>query len=903
MFSQALDPTTVTTSDFSMVGPNGVTVAPVSVELGDSNKLVRITFPILSEGNWIFNIDAPLLTNVAGVALGPNTLLTPFVVSAYSAELLGVSGEWDSAANWSGGVIPGISDSILLDVAQTTNVDAADAVASALDLQAGTLSVDSSGVLTVGYNASAETGGVIEVTYNGALNVGGALTLGSGGALQGNGGQINLGALTVNNGGVATISDGVADISGALTLNAGGQLSVGYYAALTGATIVLNGGSIVNAGGTFNGVTIEGPVTFGASSGDFTVVNGLTLTGSGGAGAGSMTLGGNDVINFMDAESLDNATINLSGSGSGIEEEGSYNAFAANGYNQNFAAVLTLGAGVTINASGARTYLQSFYYGNQTIDSKGAINVVSGILDIDPVTFQNEGVITVSNGATLSAQPYSGNGDVGVFDNKAGGQIIVQSGGALTIGLGSTYYSTPHFTVSNEGTITAKSATVTLYDFGDLAAGSGTLNIANSTVNLYGAFTTAELNLLAGHGNTLNIYGTLDNTGQTLDFTSAALAGVTFESGSLVKNGTIIDGSNLNLSGVGLEGVDFKGALTMSGYGQTAYVLDGLTITGADGVSAGAIDVGSGADLYFQGSQMLDNATVILGGNMSLDYTSVTYTYSNGVDSISYTLVDGSTLDDPGVLTLGANLTVNVNGAYAYATIGQGFGTVDNKGVIEETGQDDTLILNPTTFINDGAINVGSSNTLDIQGDSYYVSTFGFTNNGTISVGANGTLGIDASLGPVVNTGTITVNDATLNLTDFANFSNSGTFDVTNSTINLEGNFTLAQYLADAATFAGQNDQVNIGGGTLDNTGATLTAGGNVLALKYGLTIKNGIVDAGAVAFEGGTLDGVTFQGTLDMSASSASVTIADGITLTDFERNGTRRHHDGRLRLSVLLD
>jgi hypothetical protein len=71
--------------------------------------------------------------------------------------------------------------------------------------------------------------------------------------------------------------------------------------------------------------------------------------------------------------------------------------------------------------------------------------------------------------------------------------------------------------------------------------------------------------------------------------------------------------------------------------------------------------------------------------------------------------------------------------------------------------------------------------------------------------------------------------------------------------------------------------------GTLNNAGATLNLGSGAGALKltlvHGDAINNGtIADAGSgMSFAGGTLNGVTYQGTLDMSPSGSWVYITGG--------------------------
>ena len=79
---------------------------------------------------------------------------------------------------------------------------------------------------------------------------------------------------------------------------------------------------------------------------------------------------------------------------------------------------------------------------------------------------------------------------------------------------------------------------------------------------------------------------------------------------------------------------------------------------------------------------------------------------------------------------------------------------------------------------------------------------------------------------------------------------------------------------------------------TLNDTGATLKVGTGTalgtLTLASSGTIQNGtIVDQGSgIAFAGGTLSGVSYDGTLNLSSTSSYVYITNGLTLAGV--NGT---------------
>ncbi len=156
----------------------------------------------------------------------------------------------------------------------------------------------------------------------------------------------------------------------------------------------------------------------------------------------------------------------------------------------------------------------------------------------------------------------------------------------------------------------------------------------------------------------------------------------------------------------------------------------------------------------------------------------------------------------------------------------------------------------------------------------------GIVNNGTINADfAGGTFTIgDVSF---TNAGTINVsNGDTVDISSTA-WSNSGSIDVSGGTLNLGSTFTFAQL----GTLNHTGGIVNVTG-TLNDAGATLHVGtGTVLAtltLVSGGTIENGtIADAGSgLAFTGGTLSGVTYDGTMNLSSTSSYVYVTNGLTM-----------------------
>jgi hypothetical protein len=189
-----------------------------------------------------------------------------------------------------------------------------------------------------------------------------------------------------------------------------------------------------------------------------------------------------------------------------------------------------------------------------------------------------------------------------------------------------------------------------------------------------------------------------------------------------------------------------------------------------------------------------------------------------------------------------------------------GSGTSNHlSGTITASANGGTLTIEPTTFTNNGAIDISN-------GDAVTIEPTNFTNAaaGVISVGAN----------------------STLSLTPGGSWSNEGSITLASgSSLYLGGSFTLA----------GLGTLTNSGGavyieGTFNNAGGTLN-GTNVLgqAVLDGGTVQGGTATpAGLVlSSSGGTLSGVTYDGTLNLSGNYDSVDLASGTAVNNAAGTG----------------
>ena len=801
-FSKPLDESIVTAANFTLVGPGGQPVAPQSIQFRDDDTVVQLTYPQLAFGQYQLDIAAAGVKDRAGDTLGSTVLATNFTVMPFTATWTNAKGgNWNDPANWSSGHIPGLSDSVLID----------------LPLGASVIS---------GAAARAAT---ISIEGGGTLNVTGTLLVP---------GQIDA---------------------------ENGVLQLGSLGAVQSATITSSGGSVVLAGGTLDAVTYQGVLDLSAPTGASVVIrDGITLTGRGGVGPGLIELtGGSSLLHLVGPTTLDNATISIGSSASAPNT-----IFADDG--QGGPTTLTLGSHLTINhvgtSAGGAVALTAASGG--TIVSAATINAdffgrnfvgnsfVGGSITVNGLDFVNQGTVAISNTDSFNI-------DTTEFTNSATGTLSATTGGTLSINASSW---------SNAGAISE----------------------SGGIVNLGGTFTMALLGNFTRSGGTVNITGTLDNTGQTLNVGNGTALGTLTLTGGTIKNGTIHDaelgilapapvpiqylsfGGGEIASGSALDGVTYEGNFDLS-TGASLIIKNGITLTGLDGTGSGSATIGHFGILYFQGSQTLDNATISLNGRL----------YDYEVDGLADTL------------TLGSNLVINDAPGDGPDITGGAFiqEYYDNHGKI----------------INAGTINASAGVGAGVTIGGFRSALFDFTNQGRLSVSNGDTLTIDTASFTNAAGAALSITTGGIASIDAHIWSNAGSISENSGTLNLGGAFTLA----DLGTLTRTGGTVNLTG-TLDDTGTILnvgtgsalgtlilTRGDAPLAISGGPqlaaagadlgpvvsigTIVNGTIGdvGGGLVFDLGILDGVTYQGTIDLSSASAELVITDGITLTGSTGSG----------------
>ena len=694
----------VTLSGVTFAGPLDLG-ASVTLDVTGGLSLLSATGPstlgtIVASGptdSLIFQ-DAETLTNV--IVSAPTTALTigatvPVLALGAAATLAAGHG---------------------LTLAGTTVSNAGTIIASgttaSIDITGGTLinsgliSVAAGGTLALDQGSYAGGGDQLAITNTGSISIGSGstLVLGSTETTQ------QLLALLGSLGG----TDLTVDITGTL-INTGAALDVestGVLSSLVldgdvvGGTVIAGTGSLLVAGGTLDGVTVQGPLTLSGEFANIGLKDGLTLLGSGGTGPGTLDVtGGSASLSILDNRTtLSAATINVA--------DTSALAISASD------SPLAIGTGITLADFG------SVQFASATSISSAATITVTGhsfygspepaLLAFNAPTIVNTGSIHITSTGQLGLDPSSiGYGATKTLDVVNAGSITIDPGAELEVG---------------------------------------------------GVQSTAQLislvNGISQPGVTLDLLGTLANDSQVL-----ALGQGVFD--DVLLAGTIIGGT-LDTPPVGSAGsVAYRDAffetLTVDGplnLGTSSYVGIGgsLTVNTAAGVGPGTITMAGGNNRlrFTDQGETLDNVDILASGFGESVQTAGSFTLGAGVS-----LGVGGNITFSGGYSYGSTSSPFVNaGTIAVSGIFAGLflneTTVVNTGVISiASGGTLSLALGTAAaghdlpFFNSGLVTIGTNAALAIGGvknDAQLLDLLGSISNPGVEVFVQGTL---------INTGSV----------------------------------------------------------------------------------------------------------------------------------------------------
>ncbi|HEY1589338.1 MAG TPA: hypothetical protein VGG00_06340, partial [Rhodanobacter sp.] len=450
-----------------------------------------------------------------------------------------------------------------------------------------------------------------------------------------------------------------------------------YYGTLDLAgTLTTTNGVTIQAGTLDNSGSLGGPVALDAGvlveigSSPFTLDNAVSLNG------GDITWF--DTVTGTASVSVPTGTVIV---GSGAIEDATY---LQPGYVPGTVAPETL-----------PVLLTNF----GTIETSPSVtNGPSPFLSFDNQSLTNDGLIEANNGGVFIA----GN----TFDNAAGATLEGFASFDLSVDT--------QFT--NEGLITDTGGQLQLGEFGTWT-NTGSIIANNATVVLGGNETQADIGALTRTGTTsIELSGTLQNAGTTLDATGTLLHGLTLEGG-------IIVGGTLDPTAFGL----------VLGSNQDSK-LDGVTVINGLTVGAGNVTLTNGTTVYSDNAQTLATITVGTNGTLGFDGTKA---YTIGQDATE----NGGAIVLNGPFTLDSTIT------------GSG-------GLIELGNQFDTT---PTSWVNDGLVQL-TGGTLELDGnetvaqlgsitdtDSTVIFTGGALNNvgGTLNGSDTALLGLQLEGGTI----------------------------------------------------------------------------------------------------------------------------------------------------------
>ena len=833
-------------------------------------------------------------------------------------------GDWDTGANWQGGVKPGPADDAVINISVTNPVthsqNITDAVSSLsvtanapVSLGNGTLQIagtlDSNGSVTIAggtlQNATVTASTTISaannnntlsgVTLDGTLDVSSVfapkMTVTNGLTLNG---TILLGAANGSTSGLLT-AQGTQTWSGSGSILFGGSNTT-TISISTGATLTLGPGLTVHGqSGAINGTFInQGTISAdlaGRLAGS-TANEDLTLIGTGWINQGTLQVENGATLNTVGTWS---STGTISEQGSTLNLGGSFTT-AGLGIFAPAPAVSFNRSGGTVNLTGTLDNSGNIL----PLDSRtGGWNIAGGTIVGGTIATSGGNVLTaVNNSNTLSGVTLDGTVDV---SSNFAPKLAVTNGLTLngTILLGAA-------NGSNVGLLTAQGT--------QTWSGTGSILFGGSDTTTLSISAGATLTLGSGltvHGQSGTISGTFINQGTISADLAGRLVGstanedLTLVGPGWINQGTlqVDNGATLNTAGT------WSNTGTISEQGSTLNLGGSFTTAGLGifaPAPAGSFDR-SGGTVNLTGTLdntgnilPLDNRTggwniaggTIVGGTITTSSGNV-LTAVNNSNTLSGVTLDGTV--DVGSnfapkLTVTNGLTLNgtillgaANGSNVGLLTAQGTQTWSGTGNVLFGGSNTTFLTTSTG----ATLTLGSG--LTVHGQSGTISGT-FINQGTISADLAGRLAGSTADEDLTLIGPGWINQGTLQVDSGATLNTAGTWSNTGTvagqltgTLNLGGTFhtsTLGTINVAPATVKIVGTLINDGTLALtDETGSWVLAANSTI-------VGGTITTSGSAELIGqsqvSVLNGVTLAGTFELMTGGVTIgpTVIGGLTL-----------------------
>jgi fibronectin-binding autotransporter adhesin len=791
------------------------------------------------------------------VVYNPNNVEIETIMLAPTTDSwLGGTDVWSNAVKWSLGTVPGANNDVVIYSGGFDTVTMNFGSSTINSLQLGGIANGTTSELTDGGNAENLTilnGFTVGAT--GFLNLTGASTVTA--ATMSNSGEVYIGSgATIN---LTGQPGGIQDVPAFASWQVYGNFELGGVAntgftnltTIEGTVDLENGQSwTINPVGST--LTIADPIM---SVGALDVGHGTTLTINGavdnsgflstgrfGGGANTLTITGN-LTNEANATFELFGPSDMAGIGGSVNNSGSFDvnngstATIGNGLTNSGTIDLEKGSTLTItgNSSNSGDLYTDFSSGggNNTL-------TITGTLD-------NTGLVWLKGAGDKASIS-------GIVTNELDAEIFAFGGSKATMA-----------GLSNAGTVDVEGGSTVqvngdatnsgnLYTNQQGAGGNNTMNIigmltngATGTFELFGPGDMATLGGLSNsgmmdveHGSTLQINGNATNSGNIYtDFSSLGGNNTINITGTLDNTGLVWlkgAGDKASISGIVTNELDAE----IFAFGGSKATMAGLS-------NAGTVDVEGGSTVQVNG-----DATN--SGNL--------YTNQQGAGG-------KNTVHITGMLTNTGTGVFQLNGPGDMASIGNG-ATNSATGTIDVEGGSTLKITGDVTNAGElftGLHNAGINNVLNITGT--------LTNSGSFGTRSHGDV---ATLGGLDNSGSADVEDGS-KLQINGDATNSGTIltsslgGSSHDTLNITGNFT------NSGTFEleGVGDMVSIGGNLSNNSGLFgAFANGSKVAITGNVTNATDFeMFNGALGTIGGDL---TNSGIVDVEKGS-TLQIAGNVT------------------------
>jgi fibronectin-binding autotransporter adhesin len=864
------------------------------------------------------------------------------VLLSANAWKAAVSGDWDTASNWSLGHIPTATEDVSIAVAGNYTVTHSFGTDAAHSITLSHPLTLSGGTLTVAGNVQANN----TFTLSGGTLANATLTVGATGQFEPTTGTLSHVTLasdvTFANGNAVTVVKGLSLGGHTMTFNSGGSYTGitfndaaaqslsgpgkvvfagttpgnNFFNIYGGAanpvmlaanvTIAANGGVIQNLSGVTGALVIASPITM-AGAGNTLTLSGATTQGTVTVSNGALTLSGSWQNNGTVAVNGAGAILNLTGTFSKVGTI-NHSAGAVNlqgTYNVNGTLALTaatgswnLQGGTLVNAT------LSFAGGASLVPtlSSGTLNHVTLGSDW---SFPNGGQVSILKGLALGGHTLTFNGSTnytGMTFNDAAAQSLSGPG---TIVLAGTTPAVDFFNIyGGAANPVTFAANVTINANGGLAQNLSGLPAAfllKSTITMAGAGNTLTLSGATNQGtiNVSNGTATLSGSWLNQGIINVTGAGATLDlAGSFSKVGTI----NHSAGTVNLQGTaTINGTLALTAatgsWNLQGGTLVNTTLSFAGGasliptLSSGTLNhVTLGSDWSFpNGGQVSVLKGLLLNGH------TITFNAATNYTGITFNDAAAQTLAGPGSLVFAGTSSqydfLNIYGAAANpVTFGAGVVISAKNGLIQELSSSAAGMINAGTInVIGGVMSLGgitNKGTLAVTGGDVNVSSPGIINNGTIVVSSGhklNALGLTITnngAGVLAGTGTIVA----------ATITNSGTISPGLLTAPTTGTLTLTGNLVQTASGVIHEE---LGGANSGQFDRLVVSGAATLAGLLDVYLINGYHPASGKLFNvlaysshTGTLntDGLSLGGGLTLTAttSGSNVTLKAGLPPVD---------------------